>query len=122
MFLNYVQTLRSLNRNVLLYLAATCLIGFALDGGVFAVLFNLYLLRLDFGPEFIGQVAAAGLLAYSIAALLAGSLGERFGYRAMMMLGLVMMSGGGFFLPWAEFLPDHWPEISIITLFTLLYI
>jgi len=122
MLLNYVHNLRSLNRNVLLYLAATCLIGFALDGGVFAVLFNLYLLRLGFGPEFIGQVIASGMITYSITALISGSVGERFGYRVMMVIGLILMSGGGFFLPLAEFLPRNWQQITIISLFSLLYI
>jgi MFS family permease len=120
--LNYVRTLRNLNRNVLLYLAATSLLGFAVDGGVFSVLFNIYLLRLGFGPEFIGQVAAAGLLAFSFAALPAGSIGERWGYRAIMVTGLILMSGSGFLLPVAEFLPHRWIAPAIFTLYVLLYV
>src|SRR5688572_23718422 len=121
MLITYVRTLRDLNRNVLLYLAATALLGFAFDGGVFSVLFNLYLLRLGFGPEFIGQVAASGLLAFSLASLPAGSMGERWGYRFMMVLGLVMIVSGGILLPLAELLPTHWIGPNIIALYILMF-
>jgi MFS family permease len=106
---------------VLLYLAATALLGLSFDGGVFTVLFNLYLLRLDFGPEFIGHVAAAGLLAFSLASLAAGSMGERWGYRAMMVLGLVMIVAGGTLLPLGEMLPAHWLAASIFSLYILMF-
>src|SRR5215204_6778834 len=119
--LNYFRTLRNLNRNVLLYLAATALLGFAFDGGVFSVLFNLYLLRLGFGPEFIGQVAAAGLLAFSFASLPAGSIGERFGYRNVMVLGLVMIVGGGIFLPLSELGPTSWISTNILTSYIIMF-
>ena len=121
MLLNYVHTLRSLNRNVLLYLAATALIGLSFDGGVFTVLFNLYLLRLDFGPEFIGQVASAGLLAFALASLPAGTIGERWGYRATMVIGLAMMIAGGLLVPLAEFLPARWTGPLILSLYVLMY-
>ena len=121
MLLNYVRTLRNLNRNVLLYLAATALLGFSFDGGVFSVLFNLYLLRLGFGPEFIGQVASAGLLSFSLASLPAGSIGERFGYRAVMVVGLLMIVGGGVFLPLAELLPPFTVAPSILTLYVIMF-
>ena len=119
--LNYVRTLRNLNRNVLLYLTATALLGFAFDGGVFSVLFNLYLLRLGFGPELIGQVAAAGLLSFSLASLPAGSFGERWGYRAVMVVGLSMIVGGGVLLPAAELLPAPLVPSGIITLYAIMF-
>jgi MFS family permease len=121
MLLNYVRALPNLNRNVLLYLAATALLGLAFDGGVFSVLFNLYLLRLGFGPEFIGQVAAAGLLAFSLASLPAGSMGERWGYRFMMVLGLVMIVSGGVLLPLAELLPKQWIGPNIVALYVIMF-
>jgi MFS family permease len=119
MLLNYVRTLQNLNRNVLLYLAATALLGFAFDGGVFNVLFNLYLVRLGFGPEFIGQVAAAGLFSFSLASLPAGSIGERFGYRAVMVAGLLMLVGGGVLLPVAELSPQ--PGLNILILYVVMF-
>lgn len=121
MFLNYLRTLRNLNHNVLLYLAATALIGFAFDGGVFSVLFNLYLLRLGFGPEFIGQVASAGLLAFALTSLPAGSIGERWGYQTIMILGLIMMVGGGVLVPLAELLPTPWIAPLILALYIIMF-
>ena len=121
MLLNYIRTLRNLNRNVLLYLAATALLGFSFDGGVFSVLFNLYLLRLGFGPEYIGQVAGAGLLAFSLAALPAGSIGERWGYRNTMVVGLIMIVVGGLMIPVAEALPGQWPASAILTLYVVMF-
>src|SRR5688500_8035495 len=117
MLLNYIRTLRDLNRNVLLYLAATAGLGLAFDGGVFSVLFNLYLLRLGFGPEFIGQVAGAGLLSFSLTSLPAGSIGERWGYRHVMVAGLVMIVAGGILLPLSPLLPNQWIGASILWLY-----
>ena len=42
------------------YFVAVALVGFALDGGIYSVLLNLFLLRLGYGPEQIGLVNAAG--------------------------------------------------------------
>ncbi|HXF60948.1 MAG TPA: MFS transporter, partial [Caldilineaceae bacterium] len=108
MLTNYARTLRQFNRNVRLYLLATGLLGFAFDGGVYTVLFNLYLLRLGFGPEYIGQVNSAGLLGFALASLPAGALGSRFGNRRMMVLGLLLIMTGGLGLPLAEQLPRAW--------------
>ena len=58
----YLQTLQILNRDVRLYLAATATYGFAQEG-IRGVLLNLYLLRLGYGPRFIGLVSAVALLA-----------------------------------------------------------
>lgn len=119
--LTYFRTMRNLNRNVLYYLAATAMLGFAFDGGIFSVLFNLYLLRLGFGPEFIGQVAAAGLLAFSIASLPAGSMGERWGYRLMMVLGLIMIVGGGVILPLGQFVAGDFLGSAIMILYVVMF-
>ena len=49
MFADYVRALRGFNRNVRLYLFTTALLGFTIFGGIYPVLFNLYLLRLGHG-------------------------------------------------------------------------
>lgn len=101
MFGMFSGGLGRVSKNVRHYLLATALIGFALDGGVFSVLFNLYLLRLDFGPAFIGQVNSMGLLAFALSSFPAGALGTRLGTRRMMLLGLTMMAGSGLSVPLA---------------------
>ena len=69
------------NRDVRLYLVTAGLVGFCWIG-IYLVLFNLYLLRLGYGPEFIGTVNAAGSLAYAVFSLPAGALGGRWGCAA----------------------------------------
>jgi MFS family permease len=88
-----------------LYLLVVALVGFVVDGGAFAVLLNLYLLRVGYGPEEIGLVNAAGSLTFAVASLPAGALGERLGSRRALMAGLVLLLAGGVLLP----LADVWP-------------
>lgn len=54
----YLQRLRSFERDVRLFLVLPALIGFTVFAGINTVLFNLYLMRLGDGPEFIGLVKA----------------------------------------------------------------
>jgi len=75
---NYLKALRLFSRNVRLYLITTVLVGFCYYG-IYAVLFNLYLLRLGYGPGFIGLVNAAGWSPVVVFALPAGALGSRWG-------------------------------------------
>ena len=75
----YLQKLRLISRNARLYLA-----GVALQGpgwGIFSVLFNLYLLRLGYGPRFVGLVSGAAMLTLALGSLPAGALGRRWGSR-----------------------------------------
>lgn len=122
MVANYVGTLRRFNRNVRFYLLATALLGFAIDGGVYSVIFNLYLLRLGFGPEFIGQVNSVGLLTFALSSLPSGAVGARFGNRRMMVVGLVCMVVGGFGLPLAQLAPPGLIGPVIMGAYALLYL
>jgi hypothetical protein len=76
MVTTYAQKLRLFNRDVRLYMVTWILAGFCFVG-IYMVLFNLYLLRLGYDPEFIGLVNAAGSLAFAILSLPAGALGGR---------------------------------------------
>jgi len=106
----YLQQLRSLNRDVRLFLFSSGTLGFTLLNGIFPVLFNLYLLRLGYGPEFIGSVNAAGLLAYSVCSFPAGVVARRLGARRAMAIGVAMSMGFSGLLPLVEALPVHWRE------------
>ncbi|MBI1294569.1 MFS transporter [bacterium] len=101
-------------RNVYLFLAVQGLVGFTLDGGVFSVLFNIFLLRLGYGPEFVGIVNASGLLAFAILSLPVGLWGKRWGIKRMIVIGLWLMLAGGIFLPLAELLASPWQEAGLI--------
>jgi len=102
----YLQALRRFSRDVRLYLITAALFGFTVFGGIYPVLFNLYLLRLGHGPEFIGLVNAAFLLAFGGFCLPAGVLGGRWGIRRMMIAGLCLAVAGHGLLPLAEFIPN----------------
>ncbi len=108
MLTSYINTFRSLNRNVLLHFIAISVIGFTVDGGVFSVVFNLFLLRLGYEPDFIGQVNFAGLIAFAICSMPASALGNRLGNRRSMILGLTIMMFSSVLLALAEFVPAAW--------------
>ncbi len=108
MFSAYIATLRTFPRNVWLYFVAISLIGFTVDGGIFSVVFNLFLLRLGYDPAFVGQINSAGLLAFAVCSLPAGALGGRLGNRRAMIVGLVLMMVSSLLLALTEFVPLAW--------------
>jgi MFS family permease len=105
---NYWQIVRGLNRDMRLYLLADGLSAFTVDGGIYAVIFNLYLLRLGYRELFIGSVNGLGVLAYGVFSLVAGWLGSRFSTRKLIGIGLGVMALGCAALPCAEWVrPDR---------------
>ena len=91
--IGYWQKVRTFGRDARLALAAIGLQGFAF-WGVFGSLFNLYLLRLGYGPAFIGLVLGCGGLAWALAGLPGGVLARRFGLRLPMVLGMSVLAVG----------------------------
>jgi MFS family permease len=100
---SYLHMLRLFSRDVRLFLVTAALVGLAWDG-VRVVLFNLYVLRLGYGPEFVGLVNAAGALGFALMSLPAGALGKRWGSRSMLITGAGLLTVGFCLLPLAEFL------------------
>jgi MFS family permease len=113
--------LRSVGRPALLYLGAIALVGFAIDGGVYSVLFNLFLLRLGYGTEQIGLINAAAQLTFAVSALPAGGLGARFGTRRMLLLGLALMLAGCALLPIADVIPAGARLAWMLAMVAMLY-
>ena len=93
------------HRDVRLYLFAWGLIAFGYFG-IFGVLFNLYLLRLGYGPEYIGLLTGAGQLAWGLTALPAGMVGARIGNRNGMIVGLFVAAAATALLLLSQMLPD----------------
>lgn len=120
--LRYLHGLRSLGPAVGLYLLVVALVGFVVDGGVFAVLLNLYLLRVGYGPEQIGLINAAGTLTFALASLPAGALGERFGSLRMLGLGIGLMLAGATLLPLADLLAPALRLAWLIVTLSLSYV
>ena len=87
----YTTAVRSLSSNVRLYLLSAALAGFTIASmGIFGVLLNLYILRLGFGPEFLGMVNGASSFAFALFGLPAAAVGRRFGTRRAMIVGTVI--------------------------------
>jgi MFS family permease len=107
MLTNYRNIIRMFNRDTQLLLIAAMVVGFSYTG-VYVTLFNLYLLRLGYGPVFIGQINAAAQLGFALFSLPAGAIGSRWGSQraASLGLGLAVVTLG--ILPLAESLPDGW--------------
>jgi len=101
----YVNKLRLFSHDVRLYLVTSALAGLTVFGGFLPVLLNLYLLRLGYGPEFIGQINATGQFAFSAFCLFAGVIGTRWSGRRLMIGGMGLAVGGFGLLPLAEFAP-----------------
>ncbi len=101
MVTNYLHMLRLFSRDVRLFLVTAVLVGLAWDG-VRTVLFNLYVLRLGYGPEFVGLVNAAGALGFALMGLPAGALGKRWGSRSMLITGAGLLAAGFCLLPLAD--------------------
>ena len=93
-----------LERDVKLYMAGAALIGFAAFG-VYSVLFNLYLLRMGYGVDSIGQFNAAGLLAFALFSPIAGNWGRSAGCRRALVGGAALMAAGYLLMSLAGFVP-----------------
>lgn len=103
----YRASVRSFSRDVVLYILAWGAISFAY-GGVQSVLLALYLLRLGYGPEFIGVFIGAGQLVWALSALPAGAFGARYGLRRAMLVGVAIIVAANVLLLSAEALPGTW--------------
>src|SRR5262245_6727144 len=101
---NFFITRLQYNRQTWRYFVTIGALGFAIDG-VYAVLLNLYLLRLGYGPEFIGQVNGLALVTFAVMGLPSGVLGAKWTSRQMLRVGLGVALLGTGLLPLAEFTP-----------------
>jgi len=115
---SYFQRLRLIRREAWLAMSAMATYGLV-QRGVFAVVFNLYLLRLGYGPEFIGLVNGLWLLAYAAPALPAGLLARRWGNRPMVILGKTLEAVGFVLVALADLLPVPWQRGWLLATFTL---
>jgi MFS family permease len=107
MVTSYLKMLRLFSRDIRLFLICAALVGLAWDG-MRAVILNLYLLRLGYGPEFIGLINGLGALAFGLLCPVAGAMGTRWGSRSMLIVGASLLTAGFGLLPLAESLAADW--------------
>ncbi|HLI05459.1 MAG TPA: MFS transporter [Ktedonobacteraceae bacterium] len=92
LLLDYIQQFGRLQRNARLYLISNALGG--VSTGIVLVLYNLYLVSLGYGTDFVGAILFVGTLGAGIAIFPAGVCIDRFGGKLVMIwssliLGLI---------------------------------
>lgn len=117
----YAQTLRATNRNARIVLSLSAVMGLSIDGGIYSVILNLYILRLNFGPEFVGQINFVANLVFALGSLTAGWLGSRFGNRRIMVLGMAIGAIGALSLPMADFVDQRWRAVWLGVTLVFIY-
>jgi len=95
-----------LGRNSILLIAVSGILGLGFYG-ITMLLRVLFVLRLGYGPQFVGLFNAVGSLGFMAMSLPGGALGGRIGVRRTMLIGAVTTVMGMVLMPVAEFLPSH---------------
>src|SRR5918912_1064381 len=108
-----MRLLRPFNRSIHLWLLGFAIAGFTYFG-MQGVLFNLYLLRLGFGPQFIGLLVGSGQVIFALAALPAGALGQRAGVRGTFAAGFAVAAVALTLLLPVEALPRTWWAVWLV--------
>ncbi len=121
MFAGILPALRSYPQDVRRIIAVAAIIGFTIDG-VFPVIFNLYILRMGYGPDFVGLVNSVALVVFSFGSLLAGAVGMRFGARNTMVAGVAVSLFSTVALAVTDLLPAGLRPGWLMVMFSLLYL
>lgn len=79
-----MRTIASFNTNVKLLLLRSFIV--CLYTGIYGILFNLYILSLGYGADFLGLVLAAQVLASSAMSIPAGILCDRYDKRSLLII------------------------------------
>jgi MFS family permease len=107
------RALRLLHPDVRKYLLVAALIGISYMGFQ-TVLFNLFLLRMGYGTDFIGISNGGMALAFAVCSLPAGALGNRFGPRRVTMAGVFCLTVGSILVAFAGLLPGTGRDLWIV--------
>jgi len=83
--------------------------------GIYFLLANLLLLRLDYGPEFIGIFVSAGALSFAVFSLVAGIVGRRWGGRLVAIAGIAVTAVGIGMLSLAPLISAEWQPSWLIS-------
>jgi MFS family permease len=101
LFKSYVTDARSIRRETWIVLLSAVALGFTWQG-LSDTIINLFLVRIGFGPEFVGTSAAVANLGYALASVPGAMLSRRIGARRGMMLGALVWVAGSVLLAWAD--------------------
>lgn len=88
MLRDYAVAIRGFSTNARLFLSSSVLVGFST--GLLYLLFNLYVLSLGYDQAFVGLLASLPALVTAVAAVPAGILVPRLGFRRASLVGLAV--------------------------------
>src|SRR5229473_660707 len=89
----YAQQFGRFQRNARLYLISNALSG--VTAGIFLVLYNLYIVSLGYGPDFIGVVLFVATIGAGIAIFPAGFCVDRFSGKSILIWSSVLIGVAG---------------------------
>jgi len=118
---NYWENLKRFNRNVRYFLIAGAVHGFVFFG-IYALLLNLYLLRLGYDSAFIGLVNGLGPLMLAVFSLPAGWVSRRLGSRQVMVWSYLLLVICFGLLPLSEWLPEVYRSSWIVSTYAIAWI
>lgn len=104
MLTSYRRDLSRIRREAWIVLLGAVALGFTWMGLSDAII-SLFLVRIGFGPEFVGSSAAVANLGYALAAMPGAVLARRIGARRGQILGSLTWVGGIVLLSLADMLP-----------------
>ena len=110
---NPLAALRRLQRETILVLVAWFVVHFCF-GGIYLVVYNLYLLRLGYAPDFIGICNASVSIGFALFAFPAGILGTRVGRRKMIVTGICGCILSTPFIPAAMFFSGDLQKLMLV--------
>jgi MFS family permease len=102
--IGWLSAVRGFDRNVYLLFAVGGLLGFTY-WGITYLLTNLFVLRLGFGTQVVGNLNALNYALHMAVSVPAGLIGVRFGTRRSMICGGVLALVGWGITPAAAFFP-----------------
>lgn len=108
-----ISNVRTFSLGIWLYLTAWFVLQFSF-AGIYSVLINLFLKRLGYSIDFMGMVNAAAALGFALFAIPAGGFGARWGYKKMILLGLIGGTIFTFLLPFAPYFGLELGKIIIV--------
>src|SRR5258708_13019940 len=108
LLIEYTRQFGRFQRNARLYLISNALSGVSV--GILLVLYNLYLVALGYGTDFIGVILLVGTLGAGLAIFPAGWCVDRFGGKAILIWSslLIGVAGVGLLL-----FPHPFPLLSL---------
>ncbi|HJP29278.1 MAG: MFS transporter [Candidatus Latescibacteria bacterium] len=95
------------SRDARLFLLSATLAGFSYSG-IYFLLANLFLVRLDYDEQFIGVFVATGALSFALSSLPAGVVGRRWGSRRAMTAGYAVLACGLALVSLAPLMQEPW--------------